>query len=441
MSPAEYILHSQHVVTPEGAIAAAVRVRDGRIAAVIPTDTPPAGAEALDELWLLPGLVDTHVHVNEPGRTEWEGWASASRAALAGGVTTIVDMPLNSVPATTTLAALEAKREAASRALGDGVHVDARFWGGVVPGNVRELDRLAGAGALGFKCFLVPSGVDEFPPVTGADLREAMPEIARLGLPLLAHAELWAPIEAAAPSLKGRDPREYATWLASRPAASEVEAIRQLVRLSAEFLCPVHIVHVSSADALPELRAARGRGVAITSETCPHYLTFAAEDVLDGSTAHKCAPPIRARAHRDALWEALRHGTLDLVASDHSPCPPALKRLDTGDFFAAWGGIASLELGLSAVWTEARGRGFTLADVVRWMAAAPAKLAGLAERKGRIAVGADADLVVFDPDAAWTVDQAKLRQRHPLTPYHGRRIIGRVLSCSVAGTFVQEADL
>ena len=417
-----FALRSPRIVTPERVIDGHVVVWAERIATVAP-GAPPAGlgVEDLGDLALLPGLVDTHVHVNEPGRTDWEGFASASRAALAGGITTIVDMPLNSVPATTTLEALRVKRQAAA---GAGVRVE--YWGGVVPGNAAELEPLAAAGVRGFKCFLVPSGVSEFGHVGERELREAMPILARRRLPLLVHAELSEPIERAGAALAGHDPRAYATWLGSRPAEAEVEAIRLVLGLAAETGCHVHIVHLSAAAALPELRAARGRGVSVTVETCPHYLALAAEDVADGATEFKCAPPIRERSNREALWQALLGGDIDLVASDHSPCPPALKGKERGDFMSAWGGIASLELGLSVVWTEARQRGATLVQVARWMAERPAALAGL-DRIGRIAPGADADLVAFDPDAAWTVDAARLRQRHPLTPYAGLRLEGRVV--------------
>jgi len=417
-----FALRSRRIVTLDREVDGHVVVWAGRIAAVVPGEPPAAlHAEDLGALALLPGLVDTHVHVNEPGRTEWEGFATASRAALAGGVTTIVDMPLNSVPATTTVAALEAKRAAAAVA-----DVRVEFWGGVVPGNTADLAPLARAGVRGFKCFLVPSGVDEFPGVGERELRDAMPEIARTKLPLLAHCELPGPIEGATAALATADPRAYATWLASRPPEAEVEAIRLLLRLAAETKCRVHVVHLATAAALPDLRAARAAGRPVTVETCPHYLTFAAEDIAPGATEYKCAPPIRGRAERDALWRALLDGDIDLVASDHSPCPPAMKRRDTGVWAEAWGGIASLELGLPVVWTEARRHGATLGHVARWMSAAPADLAGLAPRAGRIEPGADADLVAFDPDATWSVDTTRLHQRHPLTPYAGRTVTGRV---------------
>ena len=402
---------------------AAVVLREGRIAAVVePGDAAARGALDLGDLVLMPGLVDTHVHVDEPGRAEWEGFDTATRAAAAGGVTTLVDMPLNSIPATTSVAALRAKREAAAGKL----RVDCGFWGGIVPGNAGEIEGLAAAGVCGFKCFLVPSGVDEFPAVGEADLYQALPILAGLGLPLLAHAELPAPIAAAAASARAGDPRRHATWLASRPRAAENEAVRLLIALCAEFRGAVHVVHLASSDALPELRAARDAFLPITVETCPHYLSFDAEAIADGATAFKCAPPIREAANRERLWEALAEGDIDLVASDHSPCPPAMKASGNGDFLAAWGGIASLELSLAATWTGARARGLGAEDLARWMCAHPARLTGLEARKGRIAEGWDADLVAWDPDAEWIVDANRLHQRHPLTPYAGRRLRGAV---------------
>jgi allantoinase len=373
----------------------------------------------------MPGLVDTHVHVNEPGRTEWEGFRTASAAAAAGGITTIVDMPLNSVPSTTNVDALEAKRAAAEAA-----DVRVEFWGGVVPGNAGDLDALADAGVRGFKCFLSPSGVDEFEHVTERDLRLALPILARRGLPLLVHAEWPAALLSPDPAA---DPRRYATWLESRPARAEVEAIAMLIALCREYRAPIHVVHVAAADALPLLAAARAEGLPITAETCPHYLSFCAEEIDEGATLFKCAPPIRERAHRESLWRALDQGILDFVATDHSPCPPAMK--GEGNFLAAWGGIASLELSLAATWTDAATRGYPLERVAEWLCAAPARLAGLTDR-GVIATGALADFVLWDPDATFLVDERTLRQRHKRTPYHGRQLRGRVVQTYVGGRLV-----
>jgi len=401
-----------------------VRVRDGKIERVGPIGDIPSGVLAIDcgDSVIMPGIVDTHVHVNQPGRTEWEGFATATRAAAAGGVTALVDMPLNSVPATTTREGLRAKLTAAR----EGLRVDVGFWGGVVPGNAGELAGLLAEGVLGFKAFLTPSGVEEFQHVEASDLREALPELARHGAVLLAHAEMPGPIAAASGVWAEGSPAEYGRYLRSRPDAAEVEAVELLIRLCRETGCRLHIVHVSSAEVLPALRRAREEGLPVTAETCPHYLTFAAEEIPDGAVAFKCAPPLRSRENRERLWEALREGVIDLVATDHSPCPPEMKKIEAGDFREAWGGISSLQLALPAVWTEARKRGFTVADLARWMCAAPARLAGLEGRKGAIAPGYDADLVSWDPEASFEVDAERLHHRHKLTPYAGRTLYGTV---------------
>lgn len=424
------------MVTPDGAAAAAVWVKDGRIAAVRAFGDVPAGVtvvECGDEV-LMPGLVDTHVHVNEPGRTEWEGWDTATRAAAAGGVTTLVEMPLNSIPAVTDAAALSAKVESA----GGRVHVDVGFWGGVVPGNAGELRGMWDAGVLGFKCFLSPSGVDEFAHVSEADLRAAMPILRELGAPLLVHAEDPRVLDAAAAEVGDADPTRYATYLASRPPEAEVTAVEMLLRLARESGARIHVVHVSAAQALQAIRAAREEGVAATCETCPHYLHFAAEDVPDGATEMKCAPPIRGAGNREDLWTALGTGWIDLVATDHSPCPPEMKLREQGDFVRAWGGIASLQLGVAAVWRGARERGYTPAHLAQWMSAAPARLAGLHARKGAIAPGHDADLVVWEPDAEFLVEPGRLFHRHKLSPYVGSVLPGVVEQTWVRGERVYD---
>ena len=421
MEPVETVLRARRVVTPEGTVARWVGVRGGRIVAVEPYDVPPpAGAQVIDlgvDEVLLPGLVDTHVHINEPGRTEWEGFASATRAAAAGGVTTLIDMPLNSIPPTVDVDALEAKRACAR----GNVAVDVGFWGGAVPGNLKELRGLHEAGVFGFKCFLLDSGVEEFPPLSPDELEPVLAEIAALGSLLIVHAEDAEAIDRA-PAAGGY---RYADFLASRPRGAENLAIAWLVERARWTGARAHVLHLSSSDALPMIASARRDGVALTVETCPHYLTFTAESVPDGATQYKCCPPIREEANRELLWQGLADGLIDIVVSDHSPSTPELKRLDTGDFGAAWGGISSLQLGLTAIWSQARARGLTLDDVVRWMASGPAALAGLS-RKGRIAVGADADFCVFAPDETCVVDPVRLQHRHPVTPYRGRALLGQV---------------
>ena len=426
-SPA--VFRSRRVVTPDGVRAATVHVRNGVIARVSEWDDTGSG-DLLDvgEAALLPGLVDTHVHVNEPGRTEWEGFETATRAAALGGVTTIVDMPLNCDPPTTTVDAFRAKLAAAERKL----HVDVGFWGGVVPGNSDTLGALWNAGVLGFKAFMCPSGIDEFPASTVQDLATALAVLAPLNAPLLVHAEVPEALRAMEP---GADPHRYATYLATRPDQAEVQAIEALINLARSASARVHVVHLATAQALSALSTAKANGVRLTVETCPHYLYFTAEDVPDGQCQFKCAPPIRDARNREELWAALRSGVIDLIATDHSPCPPALKHLDDGDFPGAWGGIASLQLSLCIVWTEAARRGFGLDAVARWMCEAPAALAGLS-RKGAIVPGNDADLVVFDPGGEWVVEAAALAHRHPVTPYDGARLTGRPVATYLRGTLI-----
>ena len=381
------------------------------------------------EYAVLPGLVDAHVHINEPGRTAWEGFATATRAAAAGGFATLVDMPLNCLPATTNVAALEAKRAAAhGKCL-----VDWAAWGGVSGNNSEHLKPLAAAGVRGFKCFLAEPGIDGFFRVDEAELRAAGPHIAATGLPLLVHAEMPGPLGRAARALRDSDWRRYATYLASRPDEAEMEAIALMLGLCRKFGFRLHVVHLATAEALDMLRGARGEGLPVTVETCPHYLYFAAEDISDGSTLHKCAPPIRNRTNREALWQALAEGVIDMINTDHSPCPPEMKRMEEGSFQGAWGGISSLAVALPAVWTGAQSRGFGLAELARWMAKAPSTLAGLGASKGAIVPGFDADFVVFDPDAEIQITGEMLHCRHPVSPYLGEKLRGRVVSTYVRG--------
>ena len=430
MTGFDLLIRAGRAVLPDGGERAVdVGVTDGRISAVeaAGSDLGSRAAAVLelatDEV-LLPGIVDSHVHVNDPGRTEWEGFRTATKAAAAGGVTTIVDMPLNSIPPTVDVAALEVKRKAA-----DGeTWVDVGFWGGAVPGNVAQLRPLHEAGVFGFKCFLLHSGVDEFPALAADEVEAAMRELAAFDGLLIVHAE--DPDEIAHAANAGG--RAYAEFLASRPRAAENLAIQHVIDQSRTTGCRVHILHVSSAEALPLIRQAESEGVRISAETCPHYLTFTAEEIADGATQYKCCPPIRESTNRDLLWDALRDGTIDLVVSDHSPSTIDLKQLDTGDFGAAWGGISSVQLGLPAVWTDARRRGFSLSDVVRWMSTAPAGQVGL-DSKGGIAVGKDADFCVFAPDDTFVVDPGRLHHKNPITPYAGRTLDGVVRSTWLRG--------
>jgi len=420
---------SKRVLCPEGLCEATVWCHDGRITHVSQGVSAASSVRDYGSLVLAPGLVDCHVHINEPGRTEWEGFTTATRAAAAGGITALVDMPLNSLPVTIDAAAL-AQKLAASEGQR---YVDVGFWGGVVPHNLQALPALADAGVLGCKAFLVHSGIDEFPNASEADLRRAMPVLRDHGLPLLAHAEL----DLGAPPAS-LDPRSYHAYLASRPPSWEDAAIRLLVALCRDTGCAVHIVHLSSASSLATLRRAKDEGLPITAETCPHYLCFEAERIPDGATEYKCAPPIREHDNREALWQGLFDGVIDFVISDHSPCTPQLKGRERGDFQAAWGGIASLSLGLSAIWTEASRRGASLPQVMRWLSAAPAEFAGMRGKKGRFAKGYDADLVAWDPEAERTVDATQLHFKHKLSPYLGERLRGVVHETRLRGELVYD---
>jgi allantoinase len=436
------VIRGERVVTGDGVRPSSIHIQNGRIAAI-------AGANEFPREWplfdarnsvVMPGLVDTHVHVNEPGRTEWEGFASATRAAAAGGVTTLVDMPLNCIPATTTCEALTAKLAAAR----PNCWVDVGFWGGVVPGNVAQLRPLFDAGVLGFKCFLIPSGVAEFGHVSESDLRIALEELARMGAVLAVHAEFPGPVEEAERQAKQQgqqrpaDPRRYSTFLRTRPRKAEDQAVATVIRLSRETRCRVHIVHHSSSDALPMLRQARADGVPITVETCPHYLCLAAENVADGATEFKCCPPIRERENNETLWSALGEGLIDMIVSDHSPCPPEMKRRDSGNFLLAWGGISSLQLRLPLVWTAAVQRNYSLPQLASWLSFGPASLVGLTKKKGALEKGTDADLVIWNPEATFRVDASMLHHRHKLTPYAGQILRGVVEATFLRGQKIYE---
>lgn len=429
------LIRSRRMVAAGRVSEGAAFVLDGRITEVGGYDLQRDADRTVDlgDLPLLPGLVDSHVHVNEPGRTEWEGFATATRAALAGGVTTICDMPLNSAPVTTTVDALRAKVAAAAGQCA----VDVAFWGGAVPGNLAAVGPLLDAGVIGFKCFLTDSGIPDFPPLTAEELRAAMVVLAESGAPMIVHAE--DPSQVTAPA-----DASYDAFVASRPPVAERRAIETVISAAAFSGARAHIVHLAAGECAALISAAKAAGIALSAETCPHYLFFAAEEVQPGHTEFKCCPPVRYAVNREALWRALGDGAIDAVVSDHSPCPPSLKGLThigsaDGDFRTAWGGISSLQLGLSVVWSVARRRGFSLADVARWMAAFPASLAGL-PAKGQIAVGCDADFVAFDPDVSWEVRGAALLHRHPVTPYDGRTLTGRVSRVWLRGVEVTPCD-
>lgn len=419
-----YAFLSKRVVTPEGIRAGALLVDAGRIVAVCDAAEVPRDAVVQDfgDAALLPGLVDTHVHINQPGRTEWEGFRTATRAAAAGGYTTLVDMPLNCLPETTTVAALEAKRESAA---GECL-IDWMSWGGAVADNQEHILPLAAAGVPGFKCFLIYPGCDGFTMIDQQQLEAALPAIAQSGLPLLVHAELAGPIDDAAAGLRDADWRRYATYLASRPDEAELQAIQLMIRLCRRYGFRLHIVHLSTALALAELRAARAEGLPVTVETCPHYLHFCAERIADGATLWKCAPPIRSRTNGEALWQALGAGDIDMIVTDHSPCPPEMKGIEGGRFDLAWGGVAGLSVVLPVIYTECLRRGFGLEEIVRWMSAAPAALAGIADQAGALVAGREANFTVFDTKASFTVTPEVLHFRHAVSPYVGETLRGVV---------------
>ena len=426
----DLVIRAPRIITPEGEVGGSIGVRGGRVTSVAPSGTRLTAAREIefgDDVAILPGLVDSHVHICEPGNTEWEGFASATRAAAAGGITTLVDMPLDSLPATTTSAALTAKRAAAAGQC----FVDLGFWGGAVPDNLEQLGLLREQGVLGFKCFLIDPGTPDFAPLDRAQLERALSAARDLGVPLLVHAES-AEVAAATASASGR---RYADYLASRPREIENVAIAQVIEAARKTGGHAHIVHLSSSDALPMIASARRQGIRVTAESCPHYLALCAEEIRDGATPYKCSPPIREAANRELLWEGLKAGLIDMIVSDHSPCSVAMRQLETGDFGSAWGGISSLQLGLPVTWTEARQRAATPTDLALWMADGPARLAGL-QQKGRIAPGFDADLCVFAPEETFRVDPGRLYHRHPVTPYANRVLTGVVRHTFLRGEIV-----
>ncbi len=431
-----FAVRSSKIVTPAGLIDGAVFVEAGKISAVGGADSIPKGTRVYDagNLMVIPGLVDTHVHINEPGRTDWEGYDSATRAAAAGGITCVVDMPLNCIPVTTSLKAFKEKLAA----VGSQIHVDCAYYGGVIPGNQSALSDMVKAGVVGFKAFMVDSGIDDFPYTKPADLSTAMQILKSLDVPLLVHAEL-DDSDGTAVYAEHKLPEPYASYLKSRPASWEVEAIKTVIGLSTQHDCRTHIVHLSAAAAVPDIMAAKARGTKITVETCPHYLSFDAESIASGDTRFKCAPPVREKANQDKLWQHLAAGQIDFVVSDHSPCTPQLKLMGEGDFEHAWGGIAGLQFGLPAIWSGAQKRNISAETIVRWMCEQPPKLVGLSAKKGKIAPGFDADLVVFDPTQSVSTAAKDIRHKHKVTPYSDLPLQGRVEATFVRGALVYES--
>ena len=424
-------IRSRRIITPAGIIDAVVLIKDGLITEITTESSHIPAAEIIDvgDKVLMPGVIDPHVHINEPGRTEWEGFDSATRAAIAGGITCLVDMPLNASPVTTTVTAFEAKLKSTQNRL----HTNCGFWGGIIPGAENEIQGLIDKGVLGFKAFLTHSGIDEFPNVTEVDLRKAMPIIAKANLPLLVHCELTSPLAFPLYYREGPGVRSYKNYLASRPKEWEDNAIALMIKLCEEFNCHVHIVHLSSANSIEQIRRAKKKGLPLTVETAQHYLYFNAEEIKDGATEYKCAPPIREAYNNERLWQALKEGIIDFVATDHSPCIPKLKQLETGNFMKAWGGIASIQFALPVLWTAAKQRNHSLNDIAKLLCENPAKLIGKQQRKGKIDKGFDADLIIFEPEKSFVVTEDLIHHKHKITPYLNRELFGVVEQTYVAG--------
>lgn len=443
----DFAISSRNIVTRENIRTAAILIKDGIIQEIVSPDQIPSHyqIENVGDAYVLPGVIDTHVHINEPGRTKWEGFETATRAAAAGGITTLIDMPLNSSPVTTTPQALQKKLKAAKNKL----WVDCGFYGGLIPGNAEQIDTLLSAGVLALKAFLIHSGIDDFPSISDTELRAGMPVLAKNNLPLLVHAEIYSNHSFKNGQTENHFPGKndngdehcYQTYLRSRPKTWENRAIHRMIRMAREYQCQVHIVHLSSSDTLPALREARQNGVSMTVETCPHYLFFAAEDIPQGDTRFKCAPPIREAENREKLWQGLKEGVIDFIASDHSPCPPEMKLPEQGDFLRAWGGISSLQFTLPIVWTAARQRGFSIQDVIKWLCTRPAEVMGLQNHKGAIAPGFDADLIIFDPDKSFVVQPAIILHRHKITPYEGHTLTGVVEKTFLRGQKIYDDGL
>lgn len=414
---------SNRTITPDGVRKAVVIIDEGKIKDIL--NELPSGNFSIEEVGdnvLMPGIIDPHVHINEPGRTNWEGFDTATKAAIAGGITSLVEMPLNASPVTTTIKAFEEKLKATKGKL----HTNCGFWGGIIPGNENEIEPLIEKGILGFKAFLTHSGIDEFSNVTEDDLKKAMPIIAKYDLPLLVHCELSTPIHHSLFTI------HYKDYLSSRPKKWEDDAIALMIRLCEEFNCRTHIVHLSSADSIEQIKKAKQKNIPLTVETGQHYLYFNAESIKDGQTAFKCAPPIREKANNEKLWQALKDGVIDFVATDHSPAPPELKEIESGDFMKAWGGIASLQFALPVLWTAAIKNNCSLNDIAKWLCEKPAILPQL-RSKGKIEIGYDADFVVWNPEEKFIVAEKNIYHKHKITPYLNEELSGVVKQTWIKG--------
>lgn len=431
-----FAIFSERTILPDQIIPATVFIENGKISAIHRGKKSDSKTRLVNvgNSVLMPGIIDTHVHINEPGRTEWEGFKTATKAAAAGGITTLVDMPLNSTPVTITENAYKQKMQAAKNKC----DVNVFFWGGVVPGNAHSISDILNTGVLGVKVFLTHSGIDDFPNVTENDLDKTMPLIAKSGKPLLVHCELNQPNKEA--ELLKLHPTSYQAWLKSRPKEWENKAVKLMIELCGKYNCPVHIVHLSSAEALPFIRAAKEKGLPITVETCPHYLYFNTENIPDANTLFKCAPPIREKANNQKLFEALKSGLIDFVASDHSPAIPDIKELDSGNLLKAWGGIAGLQFSLPVIWTMAKTNNLTLENIKKWLCENPAKLIKKSDIKGRISIGFDADIVVWDPEQKFTITQNMIQFRHKISPYIGEEVFGKVQKTFVGGRCVYSSN-
>lgn len=431
MNTPKLAIHSKRALLPTGITDATILIENGKIVSVENGLSSDLNCEVVDvgDKVLMAGVIDPHVHINEPGRTDWEGFDTATKAAIAGGLTTLVEMPLNASPVTTTVKAFHQKISAANNKL----HTNCGFWGGIIPGNQHEIEPLIKEGVLGFKAFLTHSGIDEFPNASEEDLRKAMPIIAKHGQPLLVHCELTTDL-----AYPGNDPCSYQNYLSSRPKEWEDNAIALMIRLCEKYNCRVHIVHLSSANSIEQIRKAKEKGLPLTVETGQHYLFFNAENIEDGNTAFKCAPPIREEANNNLLWQALKDGIIDFVATDHSPAPPDFKQLQTGDFTKAWGGIASLQFALPVLWTAAKKHNCNLSSIAAWLCEKPAVLAGLQHSQGKIAKGFDADLIVWDAEKSFTVAEEMIHHRHKVSPYLNEKLFGVVEQTYLGGEKVYE---